>query len=700
MGILRLIAEQQDPEALGWWREDGFVLESSLGPEDIVRFLAESYAPTPLVAPWNKDGGFYGRNTVVAVIERSTDPRLEAVRSTIRVARELLREFGWVREPGRDREKARFLAALRARLPDEAIRWLDAVAVLAGDDPVYVPLLGTGGVDGRVEFTRVFHECVIAIFGLGRARSRRSPRDGLRAALFGAVERGASMGATGGLLAPASVDAPNAAPGFVGPKRLNPWDFLLAIEGALLMAGSVARRFGPMPGRLAAIPFTVEPVGAGHASAGYEDARGEVWLPLWTRPLGLRELTHLFREGRAQWRARQSATATDMARAIATLGVDRGIAEFRRVGIQGRSGRSYLAVPLGRWPVVERREVRLLGDLDGFLSEMRAAARGRHAPGAVIEACRRLEEAIMDHAAYGGRDRLLAVLLAASHAELTLARRPAARERGVPRPLAGLSSGWVYEADDGSVEFELALAVASIGPGRTGVPGEFRRHLEPIERTGDRWNWSATLGHEVVWTGRDLVADLAAVLERRLLEAERESAGSVFDGRVRVHPAAVTEFLRGGADFERLARLIEGLALVGWAGSDAPRSLPRSARWNTPPPPATYAVLKLAMFGRPLRVQGTEIEIRPDATIPGLLRAGDVWGAMLRAARRLRAAGLTPRGIPWGRSASPLARDRETGGRLLAALVVPVHEAPLLRVIQEAAPAEREEAPERKEEGP
>ncbi|HXF83669.1 MAG TPA: type I-U CRISPR-associated protein Csx17 [bacterium] len=695
LGVLRLVAEQRDSGALGWWRGDGFVLVSSLDVEDLTHFLLEAYRPSPILAPWNKDSGFYRRGAPLEAIERSDDPRFVDMRNAIGVARALLDRFGWEKQPGKERDKARFLTALRAELPDPAIRWLDAVVALADVDPAYAPLFGIGGVDGRFEVTRVFAECLIAALDIraGR-RARRSARteSALGASLFAAPEPDSTIEATGGLLAPASGDAPNAAPGFLGSKRLNPWDLILAIEGALMISGSVTRRHGSASGRLAVFPFTVEPAGAGHASAGSEGSRGEIWLPLWTRPAGFRELLHLFREGRAEWRRRQATSAVDMARAIASLGVDRGLSEFRRFGVQKRFGRTHLVVPLGRWPVVERSEVHLLAELDTFLASLRFAAQRKDAPTALVEVSRELEEAIMDHAAYGGRERLAAVLVTAARAELTLARRPGTRPKGLPRPLSGLSGSWRGECDDGSVEFELAAAVSSLRPGERG-PGEFRRHLEPVERRGSHWVWSDGPRHEVVWTGRDALRDMGAVLERRIVDAEREGVPVPLDGMVRAHPRAIGALLRGEVAPDRLARLIEALALIDGSTHQRPVT---GARYPPAVLPASYALIKLTLLGTPLRVGGEEIVVRPDPMVLGLLRAGNVWEATLRAARRLRTAGVTPKGIPMVRPGPLITRDREAGRRLLAALLVPTDRRPLLRAIGHAEAAGAEERSETK----
>ena len=59
LGILRLVSEQKDPDARGWWKNDVFCVRSTLDRNALVTFFLEEYKPTPLAAPWNAGSGFY-----------------------------------------------------------------------------------------------------------------------------------------------------------------------------------------------------------------------------------------------------------------------------------------------------------------------------------------------------------------------------------------------------------------------------------------------------------------------------------------------------------------------------------------------------------------------------------------------------------------------------------------------------------------
>ena len=58
LGVLRLVSEQQDSNAAGFWRNERFHLRTSLDRAALTRFFLKDYAPTPIIAPWNGRAGF------------------------------------------------------------------------------------------------------------------------------------------------------------------------------------------------------------------------------------------------------------------------------------------------------------------------------------------------------------------------------------------------------------------------------------------------------------------------------------------------------------------------------------------------------------------------------------------------------------------------------------------------------------------
>src|SRR5207302_9647873 len=134
---------------------------------------------------------------------------------------------------------------------------------------------------------------------------------------------------TASLFDSGAVGGPNASVCLERESLLNPWNFILALEGCVCLAGAVvkrqqaARRAGP------AFPFAVRMTATGFGSGvDKEQGQNEIWMPLWHRPLLYRELEFLLENGRSEVGRRPARTGLDFARAVAGLGVDVGIDAF------------------------------------------------------------------------------------------------------------------------------------------------------------------------------------------------------------------------------------------------------------------------------------------------------------------------------------------------------------------------------------
>ncbi len=700
LGILRLVAAQADPRARGYWRGETFYLQSALDADALAQFFLDSYRPTPIISPWNNSSGFGVKDgpTAGAIVRRlgwSTHPRLATFRAVIATARRIVDEVqatadekGW---------KGEILRRCRNELPDEALLWLDAAVVLAGDRPRYPPLLGSGGNDGRLEFSVNYMDRLadalpwLVDTSPAGARARRAEaqrdqraRDWLHAALVGGPGAPLVDGAVG-QFNPGGAGGPNAGMGFEVGSLVNPWDLVLSLDGALFFAAATTRRLTADGGTAAASPFTVRSSAVGYASAGANDqgmgTRGELWAPLWGRPTGAPELTYLLGEGRATVGRRRAATGVDFARAVAGLGVDRGLSAFVRYGFLQRSGKAYLAAPLGRLraDAAPVESIDLIADIDQALESWRRVAEaGKIA--SHVTAVRDVERAIFDLAARQGADErrvLLQVLAALGRAERTFAAWAAAeRARGsaVPfRPLQGLGAAWLTRCADTS-EVRLAAALAGVGQGSP--IGPLRQNLEHARRADGRWAWAERASPAVVWGEEPLAPTLARVLERRCLDARRQEVTPLPLASARVVGLAdIDAFLSGAVDDALIADLTWALcgldtipphATEQGVGSSSPSPSPSPAPSPSPSPspatiPRAYALLKLLFW--PGRVR--EVAVRAEPALLPLLRAARVADAAAIAARRLRASGLTPLGDEY------MAPPR-VGGRLAAALLFPI----------------------------
>jgi CRISPR-associated protein Csx17 len=682
LGIMRLVAEQVDRNARGWWSGEAFVLRSALDVDELRRFLLEDYRPTPIVGPWNGGSGFYpkGNRSALESIPSGQAARFAAVRRAIATAREVVSRFGLKSSP-KDEDKAAFLAAVRATFSDDALVWVDAAVLLGAEDPRYPPLLGTGGNDGRLDFTNNFLQRLVELFDPDTGAARPAAAAWLEGALFGTPIPGLVSCAIG-QFAPGAAGGPNASTGFEGGSIVNPWDFVLALEGALALTAAATRRLESAIGGALSYPFTVKSTGAGSGATDLADeqpARGEIWLPLWKSPATYREIAALFREGRATVGRRTAADGFDFRRAVASLGVDRGIYSFARYSFAMRSGRAYLATPLGRVRVEREAKDDLLVELDrdGYLDRLRGAARREGCPVALASRVRRLEESVF--AMLGGATpRRLAVqdvLVRLGEIERMAGSSRFARDVAGVRPAPWLSERWVLEADDGSHELRLAAALAGLRPT---TPCPFRAHVAPVG-PHDKRGWEVPewkVGSSLATFGEGAVIDsLAAALDRRLLAAEthaREASVDPLDGRCRADLAALAAFVRGEVDPERLQRLATGLSLVRVPHALEPRDVPRGTAAGLPAALTTLiTAFSPASFLSSLDLLPAGAAVSRPRRIVSLLLADRIGEAVAIAWRSLRLAGMRLPSRPPG----VVEAEALSGRRLAAALLIPLDRA-------------------------
>ncbi len=649
LGILRLVAEQADPQAQGWWQHDTFWLRSTLGEDDLLSFFADDYSPTPLVTPWNGGSGFYPKDndTAITAITEGDAVRFGQYRKIIGLCRSLIDELDLSEKPEGD-GKPQLLQICRNRFPDDALLWLDAAYVLTEDGPKYPPLLGTGGNDGRLEFTNNFMQHLLTIMSVNGGEVVSSSRDSLAESLFADISCVRESG-TIGQFDPGNLGGFNNGTGFEGTATVNAWDYVLMLEGAIAFAAASTKKLDSASSGVLAYPFCVRPAGIGYESAATTDegdARAEMWLPLWDSPTTFPAISTLLSEGRVEMRHRKARSGVDFARAIATLGVDRGITEFERFGFHQRNGLAYFAVPLGRFTVRSSPGAEeLLNPLDRWLDRFRRAATGKTAPARAGRALRAVEGAILQWCQRGNKEDVQRLLIALGEAESTVAISSKLRDgemgSGVP-PLPLLSPKWLKLADDETPEFRLAAALASVWHEQV---GPMRRHLEPINLASRSHKWAdAANDPAMVWGGGDLVRNLTAVLARRLIDVLREGKEKAqsdllapLNGRCWATLEDVHAFIRSDVDDRRIEALLKGLMLLDWR-KVGPDHRPKLSSSDASTPDAAYALLKLCHLPRPL--DDKTIKLSPQIARRAL--AGDLHGATTLAARRLRVSGIPP----------------------------------------------------------
>ena len=663
LGILRLVAEQADPEARGSWSDEGFLLDTRLGQEQLEAFLLNDYRPTPILAPWNGGSGFYpGKDKDgFGPVRQADAPRFQGIRQTMEQIQHHLEQLGLSTKPD-NISKENLLRRLRNELNEEALAWLDAVFMLTTEGPKYPPLLGTGGNDGNLEFSVNFLQQLVMLFDPETGAPTDLATRTLPGALYAAPVILPGKGAIG-QFAPGNAGGPNSTTAYKGDALTNGWDFVLMLEGALLFAASVTRRQESSQTGQLSYPFTVRLSGSGSGNTAISDeanARAEIWLPIWNRSAGLTELQAILGEGRATLGKRTCRDGLDFARAVAQLGVDRGISAFQRYAFVMRSGKAYLATPLSKFQVQHTPQADLVNDLEShqWLSRLRQQARHKEAPASLRSTAQRLENALFDLTRQPATTVMQNTLTRVGDLALWQAHHRKGRDASPLLP--PLSGRWLIAADDHSDAYRLAAALASLGAG-TSLP--MRAHIYPLDRKNGFTLASSGESAACTWSQGRLAGQLATLLRRRLLESARLGAEPTFSGATPTDLSAIHALLFNPTLDARIANLLPALVLL-----KQPFALPERNR-EAPPLPLAYRLIK-PLFCDPDQLRnagilGEDQSLRLPPEIPRLLAANRLDAALQLALRRLRIAGLnTPALLP--------NTEGMDGRRLLSALLVPI----------------------------
>lgn len=706
LGILRLVAEQADPRARGWWEGERFRLMTKLDAVELLGFFLDRYEPTPLASPWNKGSGFfYANDPGLAPAENSIAPRFERLRAGIRAGRSLLDELAIadqavraIKDETKDKKlskaqkealknspeykkrladaekvfktlKSDLIPRIRLHWRGPHREWMDAAMVL-GDDgtPRFPALLGTGGNDGRLDFTNNYFQRLNEVFDLAdpKGKPREPARGWFNSALTGIAVQGLESGSAVGQYFPGLAGGANNSNGPDAESLLNPVDFLLMMEGAVLFTAHATRRLGAVEESRAAAPFAVAAQGAGYASGAELDeyvvksgqrrrGKGEQWMPLWAQPMTLPELRRLLAEGRAQIGAHSAREPLDLARAVARLGTARGIVAFQRYGYFQRNGDSIFTIPLGRFRVPDRISPRLacLDDLDVWLPSLRRQARDTKEKKAPVR-LKQVEHCLAD-ALFGvvqhpdEPSRWQSVLLALAEVEAVQVTGSGYRAGPVPK----LRPEWIEAANDDTAEFRLASSFALQARAfsrDTGMPlDQIRRHWLPLDQDKP-WKFATTgtgsqtrlqTASDTVIQGRRGIDDAIALVERRLIEAAQRGERRLplqAATRTAAHPADLSALIAGGVDMDRvlaLGRTLMALDRELWPQQYISLSRPQHTGW----PDDAWLAIRLAMLPWPLP-DGRRIGVDP--AILRRLESGDAATAVELALRRLRAAGIHP----------------------------------------------------------
>jgi CRISPR-associated protein Csx17 len=691
LGVLSVLTKHSHRPVSCAWRQGVFQVESDFSESSIVDFFLHDYIPSPIVVPWSgndffvvkrdaKSSVFEKQPTSAKVIEAfiATDcPRLAEYRDTIQKVFVAMNVSGAMSKKSiegsgteQKQTKTYFLQALRNRLPEKAVEWIDSAAVIEQRASYFNTLLGGGGgSDGNSHFSDNYMQCLWIVLQDFEAQRRKpitaiggitfDSRSALVEALFGGQSRGTRIAGLSPVLFDSTrVGGPNQTTGFQAEAGSNPWDFILMLEGSLLFAGALGRKLDDNRAPSARFPFLFDasPVGLGASFLG-ESAGREIWLPLWAKCTGLGEIRALLSEGRIEKHGRMAKRGTDAFVGAAQLGFDRGITAFQRIGFfKGRIGGDNYFTAVDQGSIVPRRNetVDLLQDFDQALDTLIAAAEGERCPGSIRRGAVELDASVaaLAMAVEGRKECLRDVLISLGRMERVLSRSFTWSKDHI-RPLHGLREQWLTEADDDSAEFRLATSIAGMRAWLGKDMLYFRQHLEPVtvvpNKERSRVKWADQPGNDVLWHDGDLISVLNAILARRVIRVQQAGVMGWPDWSPRFAKLEdVTAFIEGRTNNDLLADLIWGLALVDWDKiiskekldkvTQNPNKTPHSEDSPRIVPSSFYALLRLCF--RRAKERDEAIPIVPAILQRAMNRDGEAASEL--ASRRLRASGKSP----------------------------------------------------------
>ena len=638
LGLLRIMSKK-DPKITASWENDRFIIKTEMSKEEIQKFLLHEYSPTPIINPWSYDTYKTIRDQFGKHLKTkrfgSYEKTIKQIKHVEEIFQKILKldEIGKSKEDGItksivDENKILFLKLCRNNLPDEAIPWLDAAFVLGMKKPNYAPILLTGGNDGRFDMSRNFIERVILLFD----EKNKDSEKWLYASLFGDTVPLNGKKTVG--YNPDGSGGPNAGMGFEGKPLSNPWDYVLMMEGTILFAGNLSKHLSSNNTGKAVFPFTSNASNVGYATAsniehdeGKEpESKGEIWLPVWKNTASYKEIKQIFNEGRIQLGGKQAKTGTEFARAIITLGTERGISQFQRFCILKRKGKAYLFINAGKMQVTYEPTAILLEELDKWYKPIAKKSKKKGASASLIRLVRNLDDAIMKFCTYRKKQNLLQVLITAGKLERYTSGRDGFK------PLSELSDTWITECDDGSAEFRLAASIASIND-----KGSIRENLENVVIDKGIWKHKKD-STSYVWKENDnTLRNMGRVLHRRSLDGKTKSLPNIpINGHIHARKNDIIRFLDGKLDTKKIGDLVLPFSMMNIKNSTDYSWKNQRDDMDLVPMPEAYMIIKLIV--PPHKTEN----IPYDMSVLNMLHAERINDAYTKASYILHTHGLSP----------------------------------------------------------
>ena len=668
LGVMKIIGEQKDPDIESYWENGELRINTLLTKEKITDFFLKEYSPTPILAPWLSQSGFWPsfQSPYMESIMESDQSRFDSFRRNVikirTIINQIAQEQGFTQSDLQNKKKShdfmsrnkeKLITMCRNQLDDSYVYWSDAAAVINAEGVVkYPPINGTGGNDARLEFTHTFIEMVAGmLLKLDDDRNYRISSSLLNNSLFGNftnyLRTNVSVGKfipglTGGLNQGEGIETDNAA--------VNPWDLIFFMEGITIWTSGIGKKNGAI-NSIPISPFTVR-LSSPYSSADPSDPKSfELWFPVWKNPATLDEIKLIFREGRSDIGRKTASTGLQFAESVNSLGVDRGIDEFVRYSLSVKNGQASFLIPLGQYKVKMNKYPDLLLGLEPLLSSIDLFLRKNSTdlPPSFEKVRVEIEKSIFDFAVNGDKYNAKRVVIALGRFERLLSAHLSIVSNTNLSPLGGLDPKWLKAMDDKSIEMKIALAVSSItysdkDRGTRKKVGSIRTNIESV-KSENGLEWSKD-DPEFSWIGNSIYEKMVNTILRRVLIAERDNLNNLpLYSKIKLSTYEISEFIHGNFKESLTEDLIFGLLLINRHNDDFYNYAYEIIEKGEFPAikPFDFALLKLIFLPEDIRSGFDEsVHIIPETAIVSLLKAGRVADACRIAQSRLLSSNLKP----------------------------------------------------------
>lgn len=544
--------------------------------------------------------------------------------------------------------KAEIISLCRNVLPDSVIKWIDAAIAVepASGDILTSDILGTGGNNGRMEFSNNFMENVLYI-------SSPSSREVLRNALFGELTSKLTDIKIG-MYDPGKSGGTNQRNSEKNQEDFlyNFWNYILLMEGTIIWSGSVGKRYVADRNQFQS-PFTVNfssagitSINDGENSDDVKKYRKEIWTPIWNRPFSYVEIEEMFREGRVTVRKSSVKNGLQFTEAVKSMGVDRGISHFIRYANLVRKGQSSILVPQDYIKVEDKSEdLKASKSIYNIVSSINQIISKSDSTQLSLRAVKQdIESALYSYFIDTKNTESAQNIIKALGRSVRLVTR--LNKSGIKNPFSGLSPSFVKKANDNSIEFKLALALSEI-PFLRGSILNINIETGEILKIKKESNW---------WSESMLIGKISKCFYDMLLEFDKSKNNNnpMLDlGHVMFNLKEMNMLLedripdRAGnlrkLDERKVEELFLGLLSLGKFYHGRLNYLERAKKvYNNTNINLQWQLLKLLFIPEKIYVENKEITLFPKKNILTYLMAGRLRDACSIAYTSIYSKGLSP----------------------------------------------------------